>query len=611
MNPIKEKIGKDILIFDGAMGTMIYSRGVFINTCFEELNLSNPKLIRGIHEEYRNAGADILESNTFGGNPLKLAGFGLKEKTEDINRRGVELAKEAANGQCYVAASIGPVGQALKPVGKLKKEDAENAYREYIQGLLKGEPDLILCETFNDLNELRLVLSVLQKLTDMPVIVQMAFGKDNRTARHNTPEQMLETLRHFPVTAVGVNCGVGPSHTLELVKHIVPLTDLPVSAQPNAGLPQEVHGRRLYLSSPEYLATYAQRMVQSGAKLVGGCCGTTPEHIKMMRAAIKAVSVSTVTVKDRESKKEEIEYREEVPQREKSNFAKKMADGKFTISIEISPPRGHCPEKVLEKINTVRDSGMVDIINIPDGPRAAARMSPLALAIMAKQKSGMENMLHYCCRDRNLLSVQADLLGMEALGLHNILIITGDPPKMGDYPDATAVFDVDSIGLTRIAKNLNRGIDLGGNAVGDPTRFFIGVGANPGAIDMDLEVDRFRQKVEAGAEFALTQPVFEAERLHDFLDRIKDFRIPVMVGILPLVSFRNAEFLHNEVPGMSVPENIRKKLKGIDSAEKAREYGVEVAQKSLLAVKDAVQGAYFMPPFGRIDSVLKILEDVL
>lgn len=611
MQNIMKRLGKDVLIFDGGMGTMIYSRGIYINTCFEDLNLSNPKLVASIHEEYIAAGADILESNTFGANRIKLSLYGLAEKTGEINRQGVEIAKKAASGKACVAGAIGPLGSPIEPLGQIPRAKAKEVYRESVEALLLAGPDLLLLETFENLAELDLALESIREISGIPVLAQMTFGENFVTNFGATPQQMVAVAQAHNVAAIGVNCGVGPQHALDLVKQLIPLTQLPIAAQPNAGLPKEVQGRRIYLSSPEYHAEYAKRMIQSGAMIVGGCCGTTPAHIAAIRSAVKALSPSAKTAKEpARTSAVASAPKPEVPLAQRSEFARKIAAGTFVTSVEMSPPKGFDTGRVLSGVTRLRDSEIVDAVNIPDGPRAIARMSPMALAMLVQTNLGFEIILHYCCRDRNILGIQADLLGMAALGLNNVLAITGDPPKMGDYPNATAVFDVDAIGLTGITKGLNQGFDLGHSEIPEPTRFFIGVGANPGAIDMDVEVERFRRKVEAGAEFALTQPVFEPQLLLTFLKRIEAFKIPVLVGVLPLVSFRNAEFLHNEVPGMNVPENIRNALRGISSMDRALDYGIQVARESLLAARPLVQGVYVMPPFGRVEAALRILEGV-
>jgi homocysteine S-methyltransferase len=568
-------------------------------------------LILSIHKEYAQAGADILESNTFGANPLKLSLFGLADKVKEINRQGVALAKEAAGNTCYVAASIGPLGQELEPFGQLSIAEAKKAYKIHLESVLLAKPDLIIFETFEDLKELCLGINIAKEITPLPIIAQMRFGEDSQTGHGTTPEQMVAALKEFNLAGLGINCGVGPQMILDIAKKITTLTDLPVSAQPNAGLPKEVSGRRIYLSTPEYHAVYAKRMILSGITLVGGCCGTTPEHIKAIRNAVKALSPASVKVETTEKSIKPALESKEVPKEKKSPFSMKMSQGKFVVSVEISPPKGYDISKVIESVSTLKNSGIVDAINIPDGPRAIARMSPFALAVLLQARLGTEIILHYCCRDRNVLGIQADLLGMAAVGLNNVLAITGDPPKLGNYPSATAVFDVDSIGLTRIIKGLNRGHDLAENPINESTKFFIGVGANPAAIDIDLEIERLRQKVEAGAEYVLTQPVFDPVLLETFLKRIESFHIPVLIGVLPLVSYRNAEFLHNEVPGMTVPEKIRNELKKLDSPTAAGEYGIQVAKESLAATKGKVQGVYIMPPFGRVSAALKILEGIV
>jgi len=598
---------KRILVCDGAMGTMIYSQGVYINQCFENLNLTRPDLIEKIHTQYVAAGVDILETNTFGANRAKLTPHGLAEKLTEINAAGVQIARKAATDNVFIAGSIGPLGIAVEPLGPLSLEEVLDIYHEQARALIQADVDFILLETFSDLPTMRqAILGVRKVSTDIPILSQMTLNEDIETYDGYKPDQVVRELCSLDIQGVGFNCSVGPADMLDAVQAARGACSLPLSAQPNAGLPQKIESRTLYLATPEYMAEYAKRFIQAGVNIVGSCCGSTPAHTRAIRSAVRALVPSKVIEHIRVEEKPAAEkIKEEIPT--PSEFARKISEKKFVVSVEIDPPLGANPEKALESARLLHKAG-VDAINIADGPRATARMSPLSLAVLFKQNAGMEPIIHYCCRDRNLLGMQSDLIGANALGLHNLLIITGDPPKMGDYPFATAVFDVDSIGLVKIAKNLNRGLDLAGNPIKGQTSFYLGVGANPGAADPDEELRRFESKVQAGAAYALTQPVYDVRLLEQFLERIRGFAIPILVGILPLYSFRNAEFLHNEVPGMQIPENIRKRMRKAGSKEEARAEGIKIARQALNQARPMVQGVYIMPPFGRIDAALQVLE---
>jgi len=607
--PFRERIEKDSIICDGAMGTMLYSRGIFINRCFDELNLSQPDLVMEIHREYLKAGAEILETNTFGANRLKLRPHGLENMVPEINQRGVEIAKEACESKIYIAGAIGPLGKPLKPSGLIGRQEAFDAFSEQAEALLTGGVDLLIIETISDLNEMLIAIEAVRSLDNIPLIAQMTIGEDKRTPLGDPPEKVATTLSSADIDVMGYNCSVGPRVMLEGIRelsHNAPSVKL--SAQPNAGAPQSIEDRFIYLSSPEYIAEYGRRFIQSGVTLLGGCCGTTPAHIRALKNAISSLRPIRTSFHVEEKEEDKIEVTT-VPTDEKSRLAKQMTKA-FVSSVEISPPRGLDLTKVLRK----RPKYFTGTVSMPStfltGPRASARMSPLALAVMIKEKVGIEPILHYCCRDRNLLGIQSDLLGAHALGLHNILIITGDPPKLGDYPDTTAVFDIDSIGLVRITNLLNQGKDLARNSIGTPSSYFIGVGADPGAYNFEREIGRFREKVEAGAEFAMTQPIYDPLHLERFLDAIKDIDIPILVGILPLASHANAEFLHNEVPGMTIPDPIRERMKKAGSGEDARNEGVKIAREALEAARemDKVKGVYIMPPFGRYELALKILD---
>lgn len=613
--PFLEEIRERVIVADGAMGTMIYAKGVYVNRCYDELNLLQPDLIRDIHRGYVEAGAELLETNTFGANPTKLQEHGLAERTEEINRRGAELAREVADAaKAWAAGAIGPLGKPLSPIGKIDLDEATELFGRQVRGLLAGKVDLFVIETMSDVQEMRAAVRAIRRECALPVLAAATFPADGRTAFGYTPEEVMQAMVEEGVAMVGANCSEGPHDMLEtLVRLRAAHKEMPIFAMPNAGLPRRHEDRYLYMTSPEYMAEYARRFIQVGASMVGGCCGTTPEHIRAVKAMVKALKPATepaalVAVEPLERAKtvepQPIEARSPLG----AKIARKSLLGNnFVCSVEMNPPRGHDASRVLAAAEKLKFHG-VDVVNIPDGPRASARMGAMHIALMIQQRVGMETILHYCCRDRNLLGMQSDLLGAYALGLRNILAITGDPPKLGDYPNVTAVFDVESIGLIRVLDGLNRGVDLGASPLEAPTAFLIGCGANPGAPDLDREIRRFQYKVEAGANFCMTQPVFDPGLLAQFLERIEDHRIPVLVGILPLASYRNAEFLHNEVPGMQIPAPILERMRKAGSGDKARQVGIEIAQESLAATKGMVQGVYIMPPFGRVDAALGVLE---
>ena len=566
-------------------------------------------MVQEVHRAYIQAGAEAVETNTFGANRYKLQGFGFQDKVSEINRAGARLAREAAESRAWVAGSIGPLGLRIEPWGPTSVEEAEAAFREQAQALLEGGVDFFVLETFTDLNEIHQAIKAVRGLCPLPVIAQMTIEEDGNSLYGTAPEVFTRRLDEWSADVVGINCSVGPQVMLECLERMVKLTSRPVSAQPNAGRPRSVDGRNLYLCSPEYMASYARKFVQAGAKVVGGCCGTTPEHVKAMKSAIRALRPAHVAVEISLPAEQRVEVHP-VDRARKSFLAAGLVKGRLVTSVEITPPKGFDTSRVMAGAKMLKGAG-VDAINIPDGPRASARMSAQALAVILEQQVGIETVLHYCCRDRNLLGMQSDLLGAAALGLKNLLIITGDPPKMGDYPDATAVFDVDSIGLTNMVTRLNHGLDLGGSPFAPPTAFLVGVGANPGALEMDHELRRFQYKVEAGAEFAITQPVFDVKQLRSFLKRVEEFRIPIVAGIWPLTSLRNAEFMNNEVPGVHVADEIMERMRRADSQGKAREEGVTIARETVQEVRDLVQGIQVSAPFGRFQTALEVLEGVI
>lgn len=614
MTQFREFIQEDrVRIFDGAMGTMIYAKGIYINRCYDELNLSAPDLIADIHREYIKAGAEIIETNTFGASRLKLAAQGMDDKLAEINCNAARLARraiESARHDVFVAGAISPLGVRIEPYGPTSMEEARAMFREQAVALLEGGVDCFVLETFHDLAEMRQAILAIRELGDHIVFAQMTVNEHHETS-FGTPldvitRQLDSWLGLESADVLGLNCSVGPQTILEAIETMRPLTDRKLSAQPNAGFPRDVQGRKIYLASPEYTAKYAKRLINAGVKFVGGCCGTTPDHIKLIADAVRALSpgrtaVHAISVEERSAQVDP------VPLAERSRFGNKLAQNQFVTSVEIVPPKGCDPAKMIEGVRSLKEAG-VDAVNVPDGPRAQTRMGALAVSLIIEQQVGIEAVTHYCCRDRNLLGMFSDLLGAAALGLRNFLIITGDPPKMGPYPDATAVFDIDSIGLVNLVNRLNHGIDPGGNPIGKPTPFVIGVGVNPGAIDLDHEIRRFEWKVEAGAEYAITQPVFDVSQLKSFLKRIEHCRIPIIPGIWPLTSYRNAEFLNNEVPGVSVPPDILERMRRSDDGPAALREGVKIAQEMLAELRPYVQGVQVSAPFGKIPHALEVFS---
>jgi len=613
MEPFRSILDSDVIhVVDGAMGTMLYAKGVYINRCYDELNLSNPDLVREIHGEYIRAGADIIETNTFGATAHKLQQYGLEANLHEINAIAAKLAREAAKDRVYVAGAIGPLGLRIEPYGPTSFDEAKEMFRAQAVALLEGGVDLFVVETFSDVSEIREAIRAIRELCDLPIIAQMTIMTDGNTLFGTTPEVFTERLDQWGADVIGLNCGVGPAIILNALEKMRAVTKKKLAAQPNAGLPRDVQGRQFYMCSPEYMSKFAKRFIQAGAKFIGGCCGTTPSHIKLIADAVRAASPRAQRVTT--SAPAHVEHItptdiKVVPPEERSKWGAKIAHGEFVTSVEVLPPKGVDAKKTLDSIRLLKDAG-VDGVNIPDGARAQSRMSAMATAVLVEQQIGIESVLHYCCRDRNLLGMMSDLLGAAALGLRNILVITGDPPKMGPYPDATAVFDIDSIGLTNMVNKLNHGLDLGNNPIGEPTAFCIGVGVNPGAINLDEEIKRFEWKVEAGAQYAITQPVFDTDQLRGFLKRIEHVRIPIIAGIWPLVSYRNAEFLHNEVPGVRVTPSIMERMRVAStvSKEAGRDEGLKIARESLLEVRDAIQGVQVSAPFGNVKYALEVFE---
>jgi methionine synthase / methylenetetrahydrofolate reductase(NADPH) len=596
------------VLCDGAMGTLLYSKGIFINRCYDELNVSQPDLIRGIHHEYLQAGAEVIETNTFGGNAIRLERHGLRDKVHDINFHGARLAKEAAKSfDGWVAGAVGPLGIRIEPLGKTSFQEARDIFREQIAALLEGGVDILILETFGYIDELHQAIHAARELDPrVPVVAQVTLDEESNCLDGSTPEIFAPRIEEWGADVIGCNCSVGPVTMLDSVERIRAATTLPLSAQPNAGIPRSVEGRNIYLCSPEYMASYARKFVTAGVRLVGGCCGSTPEHIRVMKSALRVTQARARTGDTTAKAQPAAPVVASTPLEQRSRLGAKIARGEFLTMVEIVPPKGMNIHKELEGAKFLKTVG-VDAINIPDSPRASARMSNQALSLLLQQQAGIEAILHYTCRDRNVLCIQSDLLGAAAIGIRNLICITGDPPKMGGYPDATAVFDVDAIGLVNIVHNLNRGLDIGGNPMGAGTGFVIGIGANPGVPNIDEEIRRFEYKVEAGAEYAVTQPVFDLSLLEAFLRRIEHFKIPVVAGIWPLVSARNAEFMKNELR-VSVPESIMERMTRAASPEAAREEGISIARDMLIAVRHMVQGAQISAPQGRYASAVDVLE---
>ena len=617
---VEKLFGGATVLCDGAMGTMLYSCGVFINRCYDELNVTQPETVRSLHEQYLQAGAEVIETNTFGANAFRLERFGLRDKVAEFNRAGAAIARQCADAilekqatKAFVAGAVGSLGLRLGGgPGEISKDAARLAFAEQISALAEGGVDFLIAETMMSVDEAeQAVLAAHEAAPGMKIAVLFTVDDDGNCLDGVSPEAAVKRVVEAGADAVGCNCSMGPAIVLSVVERMRKVTSLPIVAMPNAGLPSNVEGRNIYLSSPEYMGSFARKFVRAGANWVGGCCGTTPAHIRSMRGALRAMeaqdsgesavaqgSVAVVAVAEKASV-------DPPPLRERSEIGRRIADGEFVTMVEIVPPKGFDCSKELAGAKLLAGFG-VHAINVPDSPRASARMSAQSLCLQIEQKVGIETILHYTCRDRNILSIQSDLLGAASSGLKNILCLTGDPPKMGNYPDATAVFDVDAIGLAKIVGGLNRGLDIGGGSIGGSAGFTISVAANPGVPDIDHEVRRFAYKVEAGAEFGITQPVFDLRLLEEFLRKIEGFRIPVIAGIWPLTSLRNAEFMKNDLK-VSMPDEILARMAGAASKEEALAEGVKIAQEMLAAVRGSVQGVQVSAPFGKYAVAAEVL----
>jgi homocysteine S-methyltransferase len=605
--PFLEKIDKRPVVCDGAMGTMLYSKGISLKHCYDELNAAMPQLVKEVHLAYVKAGAEVIETNTFGANRFRLQKFGLGDKVRELNLAGARLAREVAGDDLYVAGAVGPLGIRLEPLGHISLEAARAAFREQITVLVEGGIDLIIVETMMDLNEAHQALLAAREVGQFPVIVQMTVQDDGSTPTGTLPEDFARALDEWGADLIGVNCSVGPAAVQETLERIAAVTEKKLSAQPNAGMPRTVEGRNLYLCSPEYMASYARRFIQTGARLVGGCCGTTPEHIKAIKAAVRSLSPqrarASVGVMARPG-----HTLPPVPVATRSRLAGKLARQEFPVLVEVVPPKGCDATKEVEGAQYLLERG-IDAVNIPDGSGATARMSALTLAALLQQRAGIEVLLHYSSRDRNVLTIQSDLLGAHALGVRNVLALTRDTPQYSTVLESDAS-EVDAIGLVTLLSNLNRGLDVGANPLGAQTAYLVGASINPYALNLEEELRRFQSKVEAGADFAVTQPVFQVEQLAKFLERARSFapHLPVIAGIWPLTSFRNAEFMNNEVPGISVPPAVMERMRTADSGERARQEGLKIAQETLVEIRSLVQGVQIAAPFGRYALAVEVAQ---
>jgi len=600
------------ILFDGAMGTELYARGVFINRCYDELSRSEPELVREVHRAYRRAGAEVLETNTFGANRFQLQSYGLEGEVEEINRSSAALAREVAGDERFVAGSLGPLGVRLEPYGPTSREEARAAFREQAAALAAAGVDLFVCETFSDLSEVTEAVRGCREAADLPVLAQMTVQPSGETSYGDDPATVARTLAETGVDAVGLNCSVGPAMLVEAVREMAAVTELPVSAMPNAGLPKEVQGRKIYMASPDYMASYVRKLVEAGARIVGGCCGTSPEHVRQMAEQLRAMRPETeVEVARRAPDAEREPPPEPVPLGDRSPLGARLSRGEEVLAAALPPPKGSDARDFLEGGRRLGEAG-VHAVTVVDAPRTSLRMSVLAAATLLQREAGVEAVAQYTCRDRNLLGMGSDLLGADAVGIRNLHLVTGDPPKTGPYAESTAVFDVDAIGLTNLVARLNRGEDVGGNPLGSRTAFVVGVDVAPAAADREREMRRWYWKVDAGADFAFTRPVFDLERLESFLEWIgrEGTRVPVVATIWPLTGLRDVEVASNEMPGVSVPAGLLRRMRAADERgpEAAREEGLRAAAELFAGARRLAEGVQVAAPSGRLDDLLALLE---
>ena len=629
ISPFLERLDHGPLLADGGMGSMIYARGIPYERCYDELNVTDPSIVQRIHRDYIRAGAELIETNTFGANRFKLAAHGLEDRVRDINFQGVKIARESRE-ECgepvFLAGAIGPLGQALSPVGAISAEQARAAFREQVDALLEGGADLIVLETFSDLAEMTEAILAVRGACDLPIIGQVSFTDEGRTLSGETPSEVAHLMASHGVEVIGANCGVGPQGALGAVRQMaVPPSRTKLSAMPNAGAPTRLEGRYIYVSTPEYFAEYVQRFLNAGVTVVGGCCGTTPKHIEAMRTALEATRTESpppplvqgvgATLPGHDARRstsiaagpsrEPLASVETTVSLEPTPFQRELAEKKFVVSVELDPPQGLNPTKIVNGAAMLSEVG-VDCINIGDSPMARVRMSCISLALHIQRRVGLDTIIHFTTRDRNLMALQSELLGAHSLGIRNILALTGDPPRMGNLPQAKAVWDVDAIGLIKILKRMNEGQDWTGNSIGMPAQFHVGCAVNPVAEDLELELDRFHRKLEAGADYAMSQPLYEMDQLLKFLERVGKIPVPFLLGVMPLQSHRHAEFLHNELPGVTIPEHLRERMRR--AGDRGIEEGIRQSQEFLAEAQGHVDGTYLMPSFGRYEMVAQLVK---
>ena len=616
ISPFLEALNERVLVCDGGMGTMLYAQGVFINRSFDSLNLSDPARVVAVHEAYAQSGADVIETNTFGANRIKLRAFGLADRLHEINQAGARLAREAVRDSAYVAGAMGPLGLRIEPWGRMGRDEAEEYFREQAQALVDGGVDLFILETFRDLNEIRAAIAAVRSICALPIVAQMTIEDDGNTLDGTAPEQFAPALQESGANLIGLNCSIGPAHMLETLERMTASTTVGLSAQPNAGRPRDVEGRTIYLTSPEYMASYARRFAERRVRLVGGCCGTTPDHIAQIKAALtKSTAASNVKARSSASRGEPSGPPSDcvppgppalVEPSEKSILSRAFADRRWVRLIEVVPPRGHDTKSAVDQALQLR-ARRVDAVHVPDGA-SGPRLSALSLAVLIRQQAGIDVVLQFSSRDKPLIVMQSELLGAHALGLRNLLPVTGDVRAVGDYSDATSVIDVDSIGLVNAVSRLNKGLDVGGQTIGSATTFYIGVTVNPAADDLDEEMRRFAWKVEAGAEYVITRPVFDVKAFEQMHRRLESSGLPVVLSVRPFESVLDAEYLANEVPGVRVPSKMIERMRRAPDADVAAKEGVAIASEITHALRGAVQGVNVIPPQSRFDLGLALLD---
>ncbi|MHB1317596.1 MAG: bifunctional homocysteine S-methyltransferase/methylenetetrahydrofolate reductase [Anaerolineae bacterium] len=610
-HPFLERLQHGPILGDGAMGTELYARGILPSQCYDAVNITDPDLVQRVHMDYLAAGAEIIETNTFGANGATLAAYGREEQVRDINRRGGRIARYArdiAGSTAFVAGSIGPLGGTLGPLGEITDERARSLYREQVTGLIDGGVDLFVLETFADLNMLCIALQVVRESSDLPVIAEATFDEDGRTPWGQTAVKVAGALLDLGADVIGANCSVGPEGVLSVARQMLAAGARYVSAIPNAGMPMQTAGRLIYLSNPAYFGARVRDFLEAGVTVIGGCCGTGPDHIAAMRQAMEiyihggvTVPLAPVIVRAPSRQAEE----ELAP--EPTGLHEKLAASKFITAVELSPPRGLSPAALIRHARALAASGQVDLINVTDSPMARVRMDALAACNLIQSQTGMETVLHLTTRDRNLMGIQSHLIGAHALGVRNILALTGDPPSQGDYSHATGVYDIDSIGLVRVISQMKQGHDIAGSEMGSPAGFCVGVAVDPTREDLETEARRLKDKIAAGAEFIMTQPIYDIETWDRFMAVYgEQIPIPVLMGLLPLLSQRHAEFLHNEIPGITLSEEALARMR--KAGANGRDEGIRLGQELLLQATGRFQGVYLMPSYNRHDMALDVLK---